>query len=108
MPRFTRRLEELAGKDAGDILQEIQHDLLKEPLRGKLVSGLTGIRKARAGNPGRGKGKRGGYRYFYLYLEHRGHIHLIFILDKDEQEDLTREERVLLRNLVAVIRSSGA
>jgi len=39
----------------------------------------------------------------YLYLQQRRHIHLLFLLDKDEQEDLSTEQRkqirVLLRQL---------
>jgi len=73
----------------------MQSDLLRDPERGAVVSGLGGIRKARLANPGRGKGKRGGYRYMY-----RSHIHLLFLLDKEEQEDVTPEQRKALRQMV--------
>jgi hypothetical protein len=69
-----------------------------------LVQGLGGIRKARSSNPARGKGKRGGFRYLYVYLEDRGHIHLLFLLDKDEQEDLSSDERKALRFWVEQIK----
>ena len=52
-----------------------------------------------------GKGKRSGYRYMHLYLKHRDHIHLLFLLDKDEQEDLTTEQRRNLRLIVAELKS---
>lgn len=68
---FTRRLAELAGDSADEVLRAIQADLLQNPQKGRMVEGLGGIRKARAANPTRGKGKRGGYRYMHLYLEHR-------------------------------------
>jgi mRNA-degrading endonuclease RelE of RelBE toxin-antitoxin system len=103
---FTRRLHELAGEAADLVLRAIQDDLLANPHRGQMVQGLAGIRKARTTNPGRGKGKRGGYRYLYLYLEPRSHIHLLFILDKNEQEDLSSAERTRLRELVAKIKSA--
>ena len=74
-----------------------------DPQRGRLVPGLGGVRKARCANPGRGKGKRSGFRYFYLYLEVRGHIHLLYLLDKDEQEDLDNTERKVLRDLASRI-----
>ncbi len=90
-----------------DVLSGIQSDLLKNPERGDLVQGLGGIRKARIGNPARGKGKRGGYRYLFLYLENRGHIHLLYLLDKDEQVDLSNDERKALRALTAAIKQSG-
>ena len=96
----------MAGAAALDVLNLIQADLLDNPVRGDLVPGLGGIRKARYSNPVRGKGKRGGYRFLYLYLESRQHIHLLYLLDKNEQEDLTNEERKALRVLVSQVRAS--
>jgi hypothetical protein len=96
----------MAGAAALDVLSLIQADLLGNPGRGDLVQGLGGIRKARCSNPVLGKGKRGGYRFLYLYLEARHHIHLLYLLDKDEQEDLTNEERKALRALVSQVRAS--
>ena len=104
---FTRRLVELAGDSADKVLRAIQADLLQNPQKGRMVEGLGGIRKARAANPTRGKGKRGGYRYMYLYLEHRDHIHLLFLLDKDEQEDLSGEQRRAIRQSVAELKRLG-
>jgi len=89
-----------------DVLRDIQTDLLKNPARGDLVQGLAGIRKARSSNPMRAKGKRGGYRYLFLYLENRAHIHLLYLLDKDEQEDLSNDERKALRALVTRIKQT--
>ncbi len=60
-------------------------------------------RKARCANPGRGKGKRSGFRYFYLYLEIQGRIRLLYLLDKDEQDDLAEPERKVLRDLASRI-----
>ena len=39
-----------------------------------------------------------------LYLKHRDHLHLLFLLDKDEQEELTTEERRTLRLMVAELK----
>ncbi len=86
-----------------DVLNSIQADLLKNPNRGDRVQGLGGIRKARCSNPCRGKGKRGGFRYLFLHLEDRNHIHLLYLLDKNEQADLSPDERKVLRALVAGI-----
>jgi hypothetical protein len=44
---FTRRLLELAGEKAEDVLRAIQTHLLLLPSRGKVVPGLGGIRKGR-------------------------------------------------------------
>ena len=95
---FTRRLHQLAGASADEVLRRIQ-------VIGDVAQGLGGIRKARTSNPTRGKGKRGGYRYRHLYLKHRDHIHLLFLLDKDEQEDLTIEQRRNLRLTVAELKT---
>jgi hypothetical protein len=57
------------------------------------LTGLGGVRKARLANPTSGKGKCGGYRYLYLYLETKQHIHLLVLLDKNEQEDASEEQR---------------
>ena len=89
-----------------DVLEAIQNSLLENPTRGDLVRGLSGIRKARTPNPSRGKGSKGGFRYLYLYIEHRGHIHLLFLLDKNEQEDLDSSQRDLLRAMAQSIRES--
>ena len=101
---FTRRLRQLAGDNAEDVLNAIQDDLMANPQRGSMVRGLGGIRKARTGNPRRGKGKRGGFRYWYLFLERRDHIHLLILLDKDEQEDLAPQQRATLRRMVAELK----
>lgn len=101
---FTRRLHELAKDAADSVLAGIQKGLLDNPARGDLVKGLGGIRKARVSNPGRGKGKRGGFRYMYLYVERKGHIHLLFLFDKNEQEDLNPAQRAFLRQLVNSIK----
>jgi hypothetical protein len=98
---FTR---ELAGDNAEDVLNAIQDDLVANAQRGSVVQGLGGIRKARTGNPRRGKGKRGGFRYWYLFWKRRDHIHLLILLDKDEQEDLDPQQRTTLRRMVAELK----
>jgi hypothetical protein len=96
----------LGGNSTDEILRETQNDLLQHPERGDIVKGLGGIRKARAANPTRGKGTRGGYRYMHLYLEHRDHIHLLLLFDKDEQEDLDKEQRKSLKRMVTELKRS--
>ena len=101
---FTRRLHQLSGAAADELLRVIQGALEEKPERGAMVPGLGGVRKVRVGNPGRGKGKRGGYRCLYLYLEKKQHIHLLILLDKNEQEDASEEQRRQMRDWVAQIR----
>jgi len=100
-PVFTRRLHVLAEEHADKVLLTIQNDLIQNPTRGKVVQGTAGVRKSRAADPTRGKGKRGGFRYLYYYIERDGQIFLLFIFDKNEQGDLTKEQR---KTLAAQIR----
>ena len=104
---FARRLHEVARDKAVEVLTSIQSDLLSNPERGRLVPGLGGIRKARAGDPTRGKGKRGGLRYLYLYLQVRQHIHLFFLFGKSEGEDLSERERQALRRMADEVLKQG-
>ncbi len=104
---FTSKLHRLVGESADELLRAIQSELARKPDRGAMVPGLGGIRKARAANEGRGKGKRGGYRYLYLYLEKRQHIHFLVLLDKNEQEDASEEQRRQMRKWVAEIKKES-
>jgi hypothetical protein len=98
---FTRQLHELAGSHADEILRSIEQDLIRQPEKGVPVPGLGRIRKARVANPARGKGKRGGFRYLYVYFVSDRQIGLLYLLDKGDQDDLTQEQRRVLRALVS-------
>lgn len=103
---FTERLHRLAKKDADDVLRAIQGDLLANPTRGTVVPGLAGIRKARAENPARNKGKRGVFRYMYYFLEYDEEIYLLSIFDKGQQEDLNETQKADLRAVVAELKGN--
>jgi hypothetical protein len=94
---FTRRLDLLAREHADDVLASIENDLLQNPERGDLIQGTGGIRKSRAADPSRGKGKRGGFRYMYYYIEQDGQILLLMIFSKNEQDNLTAAQKKWLR-----------
>ena len=51
-----------------------------------------------------GERESGGFPYWYLFLERRDHIHLLILLDKDEQEDLDSQQRTALRRMVAELK----
>jgi hypothetical protein len=103
---FTTRLMQLAGSSAEQVLSEIQGELLRNPERGRIVRGTGGVRKARVGNPERQKGTRGGFRYLFLYLRHKDHIHLLALIDKGEQEELSTDERKMLKALVGQVKKA--
>jgi hypothetical protein len=105
-PAFTNRLMALAKERADDLLLEMQNDLLANPKRGKVVQGTAGVRKARATDPARGKGKRGGFRYLYFYIEREGQIYLLMVFSKDEQDDLTKEQKKTLAKSIRELRET--
>jgi hypothetical protein len=94
---FTRRLDLLAREHADDVLANIENDLLQNPERDDLIQGTGGIRKSRAADPSRGKGKRSGLRYMYYYIEQDGQILLLMIFSKNEQDNLTAAQKRWLR-----------
>ena len=96
---FTRKLFTIAGDRAEDVLLAIQSDLLRNPIRGSVVRGLGGIRKAKTSDPARNKGKRGGLRYLYIYFLRDEQIGLLYLFGKNEQEDLTEDEKGILAEL---------
>ena len=104
---FTRRLHQLANESADELLKAIQGDLETKPDRGAMVPGLGGVRKARVANPSRGKGKRSGYRYLYPHLQNKQHVQLLILLDKNEQEDASEEQRKQIREWVSGIKNSS-
>lgn len=107
LPVFTKRLAALAGEHADEVLLEIQNDLLEHPTRGKVVEGTGGVRKARAADPIRGKGKRGGFRYLYYFIERDGQIFLLMVFSKDEQDDLTKEQKNALKKAISELLEEG-
>lgn len=99
---FTKRVDDLGN----EILYAIQDDLLKDPQRGATVAGTGGARKARTADPGRGKGKRSGVRYMYVYFQETQTIYLLFLYGKDEQDDLTKEQKKIVEKLVDKARAN--
>jgi hypothetical protein len=104
-PAFTKRLLALAKDHADDVLLEIENDLLENPERGPVIEGTAGVRKARVADPSRGKGKSGGFRYMY-YIERHGQIFLLMIFSKNEQADLTAQQKKLLRQAILGLREA--
>ena len=100
---FTRRLEKEAGKNSMHVLEAIQADLTEDPERWPLVAGTGGARKGRVGQSRRGKS--GSYRYMYLYFKHAGRIYLFYLFAKNEQGNLSADQRKLVRRMVKAVSS---
>ncbi len=72
----------------------------EDPDAGDLIQAAGGVRKLRIADPGRGKGKRGGFRVIHLNIVRREHSLLITFYGKDEADDLTADDKRVIRELV--------
>jgi mRNA-degrading endonuclease RelE of RelBE toxin-antitoxin system len=75
----------------------LQQSMLKNPEAGDVIEGTGGLRKLRHGDPRRGKGKRGGLRVIYYWWDGGRQFWLFTLYDKDEMEDLSADEKKLLK-----------
>lgn len=100
-PIFTEKLDAV-GDDS--LLRSIEESILKNPDAGVTIAGTGGLRKLRAPDPSRGKGKRGGLRVIYLDLPDRELCYLLYLYGKDEAEDISTEEERIFKALVAQIK----
>jgi hypothetical protein len=103
MPPFQRRVDR-AGRDT---LAGIQAELLERLDVGDMIVGTGGLRKLRVADPGRKKGKRGGFRVIYLDLPRMGRTYLVALYDKDEKIDVSADEKKILRSLVAQVKAEA-
>lgn len=72
-------------------LRYLENFLHEEPFAGDIIQGVNGLRKLRVALPGRGKS--GGARVCYLELLDYGRIYLYRIYSKNEQVNLSKQER---------------
>jgi hypothetical protein len=103
-PIFTEKLNAV-GDD--DLLRSIEDAILENPEAGATVAGTGGVRKLRAPDPSRGKGKRGGLRILYLDLPDKERTYLLYLYGKNEAEDLTTQEKKIFKELVAEIKGES-
>ena len=79
---------------------EMQGVLIVQPEAGDLIKGTGGLRKLRWSQSRRGKGKRGGIRVIYYWYAKGTLIYMLLAYSKDEQADLSAEQKRLLARLV--------
>ena len=58
-------------------------------------------------DPRRGKGKRGGLRTIYYWQDDEAAFWLFMIYDKDEMEDLSKDEKKELKKLLEEALGNG-
>lgn len=78
---------------------EFKEELAKNPEAGDVIPGTGGVRKVRLKSSS--KGKRGGFRVFYFYYQIKERLYLLHILSKNEQENITEDEKKILRGLAS-------
>jgi hypothetical protein len=78
--------------------REVQEHLTDHPDAGAIIKGTGGIRKLRWA--GQGHGKSGGVRIIYYWAMAKDRILLLFMYPKSESDDLSSEERKVLRRIV--------
>lgn len=94
-PVFTRRVRELVDDED---YRRLQVRILLNPEAGDLIAGSGGLRKIRMGV--RGRGKRGGARVIYYWYGSRSQIYMLLVYAKNERDDLSGEQLIMLRTLV--------
>jgi len=104
VPLFTKRWKEIGLKD--DDLLRLQIMLLKDPQSGPVMEGTGGIRKVRF--PIENRGKSGSIRVCYTDFEEYEATYLITAFKKNEQENLTEAEKIILKKLVKSLKEEAA
>ena len=104
IPLFSKRWTEI-GLDEDDLLA-LQIMLLKDPESGPVMEGTGGIRKVRF--PLKNRGKSGSVRVCYADFEEFEVTYLITAFTKAERENLTQEEKNVLKKLVKSMKDEVA
>jgi hypothetical protein len=103
VPLFSKRWKEI-GLDDDDLLA-LQIILLKDPESGPVMSGTGGIRKVRF--PLENRGKSGSVRVCYTDFAEYEVIYLVSAFTKDEQSNLSDEEKRVLKKLVKSLKEEA-
>ena len=91
---FTEDVKKLLDDDE---YRRFQMFLTLHPECGDVIQDTGGLRKIRW--RAQGRGKRGGVRIIYFYQHQRTEIRLLLIYRKGLKDDLTQQEKSVLRLL---------
>ena len=91
---FTKQVRELLSDET---YAEFQQYLAQCPEAGDVIQDTGGLRKVRWAMPGRGKS--GGVRVIYYHVSAQRQVRLLLIYRKGLKDDLTPEEKKVLRKL---------
>lgn len=79
--------------------------LANNPEAGEVIPDTGGLRKLRW--PGKGKGKRGGYRVIYYFFSEAIPVYLLAVYPKTQQIDLTAEQKRRLTRLAGELKAEA-
>ena len=71
-----------------------------------VIKNTGGVRKARWAR--KGMGKSGGVRVIYFFVDHRGIVYLIAAYPKSRKQDLTADDKKLMRKLTRMFKDEKA
>lgn len=97
LPAFAKYRADYLGDEE---FRGLQQSMLKNPEAGDVIEGTGGLRKLRHGDSRRGKGKRGGLRVIYYWWDGGRQFWLFTLYDKDEMQNLSAEEKKLLKAML--------
>lgn len=100
LPIFRSRWKAMGLND--DDLARLQRELLEDPKVGPVMQGTGGVRKMRFAFEDRGKS--GSARVIYVDFEVYDKIYLITAYPKNEKDNLTKEDRNELRQLMDILK----
>lgn len=103
-PPFTRKIRQhLLDEEYG----ELQGCLMQNPEAGSVIQGTGGLRKLRWSDKNRNKGKRGGIRVIYYYFLSDQQILLLTLYGKNEKDDLSSDDKKIIKALLADDKERG-
>jgi hypothetical protein len=73
---------------------------MANPEAGDVIEGTGGLRKLRHADLRRGKGKRGGLRVIYYWWDGKRQFWLFTLYDKNEMDDLSSNEKKMLKDML--------
>lgn len=97
LPAFAKYRADYLDDDG---FRGLQQSMLKNPEAGDVIEGTGGLHKLRHGDPRHGKGKRGGLRVIYYWWDGGRQFWLFTLYGKDEMEDLSADEKKLLKGML--------
>lgn len=104
VPLFSKRWKEIGlGEEE---LRALQIMLLKDPESGPVMEGTGGIRKVRF--PLKNRGKSGSIRVCYTDFAEYEVTYLVTAFEKKDQENLSDNEKIVLRKLVKALKEETA